>query len=130
MFFPLFFIFIIVPIIEITLLIEVGSRIGTANTIVVLLLTALIGIYMVKLVGLGVMRRMQQNMNEGVSPAEEMVNGMMLLLAGVLFIIPGFFTDAVGLLMVIPFSRNMIKKIARRMIEKKVSSGVIYINRL
>lgn len=130
MFFPLFFIFIIVPIIEISLLIEVGSRIGTANTIMILLLTALIGIYMVKLVGLGVMRRMQQNMNEGVSPAEEMVNGMMLLLAGVLFIIPGFFTDAVGLLMVIPFSRNLIKKIARRMIEKKVSSGVIYINRL
>ncbi|MBI4827006.1 MAG: FxsA family protein [Nitrospirae bacterium] len=130
MFFPLFFIFIIVPIIEISLLIEVGSRIGTANTIVVLLLTALIGIYMVKLVGLGVMRRMQQNMNEGVSPAEEMVNGMMLLIAGVLFIVPGFFTDTIGLLMVIPFSRNLIKKIARRMIDKKVSSGVIYINRL
>lgn len=130
MFFPLFFIFIIVPVIEIYLLIEVGSRIGTLNTIIIIFLTAAIGAPMVQHQGLGVMRRMQQNIIDGVSPAEEIINGMMLLIAGVLLITPGFFTDAIGFLIVIPFTRNLIKKIARKMIEKKVSSGVIHINRL
>lgn len=130
MFFPLFFIFIIVPVIEIYLLIEVGSRIGTLNTIIIIFLTAIIGASMVQHQGLGVMRRIQQNINDGVSPAEEMVNGMMLIIAGVLLITPGFFTDAIGFLIVIPFTRNLIKKIARRIIEKKVSSGVIHIKRL
>lgn len=130
MFYPLFLIFVIIPIIEIYLLIEVGSRIGTLNTIIVIFLTAIVGASMVQHQGLGVMRRMQQNINEGVSPAEEMVNGVMLLIAGILLITPGFFTDAIGFLMVIPFTRNLIKKIARRIIDKKVSSGVIDIRKL
>ncbi len=103
--------------------------IGTGNTIAVILLTAVIGAYMVKHEGLGVMYRIQQNMNQGTFPAEEMIDGMMILVSGALLLTPGFFTDTIGFLMVIPFTRALIKGIARRVIEKKISSGDIRINR-
>ena len=129
MFFYLLLLFILIPVIEIALLIEVGSMIGTGNTIAVILLTAVIGAYMVKHEGLGVMYRLQQNMNQGTFPAEEMINGMMILVSGALLLTPGFFTDVIGFLMVIPVTRNLIKRIARRIIEKKISSGDINIHR-
>jgi len=122
MFFYLLLLFIFIPVIEIALLIEVGSIIGTANTIAVILLTAIIGAYMVKHEGLGVMYRIQQSMNQGIFPAEEMINGMMILVSGALLLTPGFFTDVIGFLMVIPVTRNLIKSVARRIIEKKISS--------
>ncbi len=129
MFFYLLFLFILIPVIEIALLIEVGSMIGTGNTIAVILLTAMIGAYMVKLEGLGVMYRIQQSMNQGAFPAEEMINGMMILIAGALLLTPGFFTDAIGFLMVFPVTRNLIKQAARKIIEKKISSGDINIHK-
>lgn len=130
MFFKLFLLFTIVPVVELALLIKIGSIIGTLNTITIVILTAIVGAYMVKLEGLGVMYRIQQNMHEGVFPAEELINGMMILVAGALLLTPGFFTDALGFLIVFPVSRNFIKRIARRYIEKKMSLGEIHINRL
>ncbi|MEF9427637.1 MAG: FxsA family protein, partial [Candidatus Mariimomonas ferrooxydans] len=129
MFLKLFLIFAVIPVIELALLIKVGSIIGTINTISIVILTAVIGAYMVKLEGLGVMSRIQANMQEGIFPAEELINGMMILLAGALLLTPGFFTDVIGFFMVIPVSRNFLKRIARRYIEKKMSSGEFRINR-
>lgn len=129
MFFKLFLIFVLIPVIELSLLIKVGSIIGTMNTIVIIILTAVIGAYMVRLEGLGVMYRIQKNMLEGVFPAEELINGMMILIAGALLLTPGFFTDAIGFLMVFPASRNVIKKIVRTYIEKKMSSTDVEIRR-
>jgi UPF0716 protein FxsA len=130
MFFKLFLLFTLIPVIELALLIKVGSYIGTFNTIAIVILTAVVGAYMVKMEGLGVMYRIQQNMHEGIFPAEELINGMMILLAGALLLTPGFFTDAIGFLMVFPLSRNYIKRIARRYIEKKMSTGEINIHPL
>ncbi len=129
MFFYLFLIFVFVPVIELSLLIKVGSIIGTLNTILIILLTALIGAYMVKLEGMGVMYRIQQSMQEGIFPAEELLNGMMILVAGALLLTPGFFTDIIGFLMVFPVSRNLIKRAARRYIEKKIASSNMHIHR-
>lgn len=129
MFFKLFLIFAVIPVIELALLIKVGSIIGTMNTISIVILTAVIGAYMVRLEGLGVMSRIQANMQEGIFPAEELIDGMMILLAGALLLTPGFFTDVIGFFMVIPVSRNFLKRIARRYIEKKMSSGEFRINR-
>ncbi len=129
MFFRLFLLFTIIPVIELALLIKVGSIIGAFNTITIVILTAVAGAYMVKLEGLGIMYRIQQDMQAGVFPAEELINGMMILIAGALLLTPGFFTDFIGFLMVFPVSRNFIKRIARRYIEKKMTSGEIHINR-
>jgi UPF0716 protein FxsA len=129
MFFKLFLIFALIPVIELSLLIKIGSIIGTFNTIAIVILTAIIGAYLVKLEGLGIMYRIQQNMQEGIFPAEELINGMMILMAGALLLTPGFFTDVIGFLMVFPVSRRVIKRIARRYIEKKISSMDVRINR-
>ncbi|VAX27366.1 hypothetical protein MNBD_NITROSPIRAE02-931, partial [hydrothermal vent metagenome] len=112
MFFKLLVIFIVVPVVELSLLIKVGSIIGTLNTIIIVLLTAAIGAYMVKLEGLGVMYRIQKNLMEGIFPAEELIDGVMILIAGVLLLTPGFITDIIGFLMVFPGSRNVIKRLA------------------
>lgn len=118
MFFKLFLIFSVIPVIELALLIKVGSLIGTLNTISIVILTALIGAYMVKLEGIGVLYRMQRDMSQGMFPAEELINGVMILIAGALLLTPGFVTDVLGFLMVFPASRGVIKKLLRRYLER------------
>jgi UPF0716 protein FxsA len=120
MFSTLFLIFVIVPIIELTLLIKVGSYIGAMNTVLVVILTAAIGAYMVKMEGIGVMYRIQKNMEEGIFPGDELISGMMILVAGALLLTPGFFTDVIGFVMLVPVSREFIKKIAKRYIKTKM----------
>jgi UPF0716 protein FxsA len=114
--------------IELALLIKIGSFIGIFNTITIVILTAIIGAYMVRLEGLGVMYRIQKNMQEGIFPAEEMINGTMILIAGALLLTPGFFTDIIGFIMVFPFSREYIKKIAKGYIKKKMNPNEIDIH--
>ncbi|GBD96365.1 MAG TPA: FxsA family protein [Nitrospirae bacterium] len=128
MFFKLFLIFSLIPVIELALLIKVGSLIGALNTIIIVILTAIIGAYLVRLEGLGVMYRIQKNMQEGIFPAEELINGAMILVAGAMLLTPGFFTDIIGFLMVFPVSREYIKKIASRYIRKKTNSDEIEID--
>jgi UPF0716 protein FxsA len=120
MFSKLFLIFVIVPIIELTLIIKVGSYIGAFNTVLVVILTAAIGAYMVKMEGIGVMYRIQKNMEEGIFPGDELISGMMILIAGALLLTPGFFTDVIGFVMLVPVSREFIKKIAKRYIKMKM----------
>jgi UPF0716 protein FxsA len=129
MFFTLFLIFAVIPLIELGILIKIGTVIGTLNTITLVILTAAIGAYMVRMEGIGVLSRIQHNMQEGQFPAEELINGAMVLVAGALLLTPGVCTDVIGFLMVIPVSRNVIKRLIKRYIEKKISSGNIHIDR-
>lgn len=122
MFFKLFLIFAIIPVVELALLIKVGSIIGILNTIIIVILTAIIGAYMVRLEGLGIIYRIQNNLTAGIFPAEELIDGMMILIAGALLLTPGFFTDVIGFLMVFPASRILIKRIVRRYLENRISS--------
>ena len=129
MFFKLFLLFTLIPVIELSLLIEIGSYIGIMNTIVIVILTAIIGAYMVRMEGMGVMYRMQKNMQEGVFPGEELISAAMILVAGALLLTPGFFTDIIGFLMVIPISRSYISNLIKKYIEKKISNNDLHINR-
>lgn len=129
MFFKLFLLFTLIPVIELSLLIKVGSYIGIGNTIVIVILTAIIGAYMVRMEGMGVMYRIQKNMQEGVFPGEELISGAMILVAGALLLTPGFFTDVIGFLMVIPISRNYISNLIKKYIEKNISDNDLHINR-
>lgn len=129
MFFTLFFIFAVIPLIELGILIKIGTVIGTLNTITLVILTAAIGAYMVRMEGIGVLSRIQQNMQEGQFPTEELINGAMILVAGALLLTPGVCTDVIGFLMVIPVSRNVIKRLIKHYIEKKISSGDVHIDR-
>ena len=92
----IFLIFIIIPILEITIFITVGSNIGVLNTIAIILITALIGIFLVRRRGLSLLFNARQNMSEGMMPTEEIKGGIFLLISGLLLITPGFFTDSIG----------------------------------
>ena len=92
----IFLIFIIIPILEITIFITVGSNIGVLNTIAIILITALVGIFLVRRRGLSLLFNARQNMSGGMMPTEEIKGGIFLLISGLLLITPGFFTDCVG----------------------------------
>ncbi len=121
MFFKLFLIFAVIPMVELALLIKVGSIIGTMNTIIIVILTAVIGAYMVRMEGLGVWARIQKSLMEGIFPAEELIDGIMILIAGAVLLTPGFVTDIIGFLMVFPLSRGFIKNILKKYFENRIS---------
>ncbi len=121
MFFKLFLIFAVIPMVELALLIKVGSIIGTMNTIIIVILTAVIGAYMVRMEGLGVWFRIQKSLMEGIFPAEELIDGIMILIAGAVLLTPGFVTDILGFLMVFPLSRGFIKNILKKYFENRIS---------
>ena len=95
----IFLLFILIPIIEIAIFITVGSNIGILNTIAIILLTAIVGIFFVKRKGLNLLFNAQRNMTQGIFPTQEIKGGIFLLISGLLLITPGFFTDCLGFAM-------------------------------
>ncbi len=102
--------FIVIPLIEITLLINVGSRIGAWYTVGLVLLSAFIGVNMLRYQGLSTLAKAKQRMDAGQLPAQEMVEGIILAVGGALLITPGFLTDAIGFCCLIPASRRAIAR--------------------
>ena len=101
--FPLLLIaFIVVPVVEITLLIKVGSAIGVGTTILVVIFTAVLGAYLVKQQGFATLHAVQKEINEGRVPVRQMAEGIALLLAGAVLLTPGFVTDALGFALLTP----------------------------
>ena len=110
-------IFLAVPILEIYLLIQVGQVIGAGWTILLVVLTAVIGVWLLKLQGLSTLTRAQQKLSENELPAREILEGMGLVVAGALLLTPGFFTDAVGFLLLFPPTRILlVKAVASRLV--------------
>jgi UPF0716 protein FxsA len=113
----LLLLFVIVPIIELAVMIQVGSWIGAGPTIALLLLFTIGGVWLVKYEGLGVWTRFRRQVEQGAAPANELVDGFLILVAGALLIIPGFVTDVVGLLLLVPpvrsLARNLLIKRSR-----------------
>jgi UPF0716 protein FxsA len=111
----LFLLFILVPFIEIYLLIEIGSEIGAPWTIFLVVLTAAIGAWLVRLQGMAALTRVQRSLDEGTLPALELVEALFLLIAGALLLTPGFFTDAVGFVFLTPpLRRGLIRFLVHR----------------
>jgi UPF0716 protein FxsA len=109
---PFFFIFIVLPAIEIFLMIEIGGKVGAFNTMALVLLTAIIGIYLAKLQGVQTLRSGMVNLYQNKIPIYELMSGASIAIAALLLVIPGFFTDAVGFLLLIPFTRRILFNIA------------------
>ncbi len=100
--------FLIIPIIEVYLLIEVGSYIGVGWTILLIVLTATIGVKLLRQQGISTLMRANQVMSQGQVPAMEMMEGLFLAVGGALLITPGFFTDIIGFVCLLPFTRRAI----------------------
>jgi len=102
--------FLIIPIIEVYLLIEVGGLIGAGWTILLIVITAIIGVNLLRQQGISTLMRANQVMSQGQVPAMEMMEGLFLAVGGALLITPGFFTDAIGFICLLPFTRRGIIK--------------------
>ena len=105
---PLFIIFIGIPAIEIFLLIKIGGQLGALNTVALIFLTAVIGIYFAKLQGIQTLKSGMINLYQNRMPIYEMMSGASIAIAALLLIIPGFFTDFFGFLLLIPFTRKIL----------------------
>ncbi|MCB1367830.1 MAG: FxsA family protein [Rhodobacteraceae bacterium] len=119
----LFLLFVAVPIIEIALFIQVGGAIGLWPTLAIVILTALAGTTLMRAQGLSTLNRLQRSLAEGGNPADPMAQGAMILVAGVLLLTPGFFTDAVGFALLLPPVRAVLIRWAASRI---TTSGVVY----
>ena len=96
------------PVLEIFLMIKIGQNIGAFNTILLIFLTAILGIYFVRIAGLNTLRSGVYNLYQNRTPVYEIISGASLALAALFLIIPGFVTDEVGFLLLIPFTRKLI----------------------
>ena len=105
---PFFIIFIGIPAIEIFLLIKIGGQLGALNTVALIFITAIIGIYFAKLQGIQTIRSGMTNLYQNKMPIYEIISGASIAVAALLLIIPGFFTDTIGFLLLIPFTRKIL----------------------
>jgi len=119
----LFLAFTLIPFLELYLLIKIGYYLGAFNTILVVILTGFLGAYLAKLQGIKTMMRVRQSLNRGELPAEEMVDALLIFVAGVVLLTPGFVTDLAGVAILIPNTRFRFKRWLRKKFDKWISEN-------
>jgi|TARA_B100002003_G_scaffold238399_1_gene256584 UPF0716 protein FxsA len=105
----LFLAFTLIPLVEIYLLIKLGQNFGAITSILLVIFTGILGAYLAKMEGLRTLFRLQETLREGGMPGEELLDALLIALAGLVLITPGFITDAVGFLLLVPFTRMLVK---------------------
>ncbi|MCP4652024.1 MAG: FxsA family protein [Candidatus Omnitrophica bacterium] len=121
----LILLFTLVPALELVLLIKVGSYIGLGATIAIVIFTGITGAYLAKLQGLLTLYRIQNDINRGVMPTDKVLDGVIILCSGLLLLTPGFITDGLGFVGLIPFTRNLLKAWFKYKIEGMVNRGQV-----
>jgi UPF0716 protein FxsA len=119
----LLLLFIVVPATELALLIEIGSRIGTINTLLLIVVTGVLGASLASHQGLAVLRQIQDETVRGQMPGSAIVDGVIILVAGIVLMTPGILTDILGFLCLIPATRSLIKSWLRQMLERAVHNN-------
>ncbi len=113
----LLLLFVVVPAIELLLLVEIGRHIGTPATLLLIAFTGVLGASLARWQGLGILRRMQEDVAVGRVPADSIVDGVLVLLAGAVLMTPGVITDIFGFLCLVPVFRNLLKRSLRKRFE-------------
>jgi UPF0716 protein FxsA len=121
----LFLLFAIVPLLELLILIKIGSHIGALNTIALVILTAFLGLMLVRLEGLRTLRQIQLTLAQGQIPAEELLDGVLIFTGGILLLTPGVLTDLLALVLLIPYTRLRFKRWLRRRFDRMTAAGKI-----
>lgn len=121
----LILLFTLVPIIELALLIQIGQYIGVGYTLGLVIVTGIVGAYLAKLQGLLTLRRIQEDINQGRMPADRLFDGVLILCSGILLVTPGVITDLVGLMGLVPFTRDLFKKWLKQKIKDMISRGEV-----
>jgi UPF0716 protein FxsA len=115
--------FTIVPLVELFILIKIGSQIGALNTIALVIATAVLGALLARMEGLRTLQQIQSSLSRGDIPAEELIDGVLIFAGGILLITPGLLTDLFALVLLVPYTRMHFKRWLRRRFDRMVASG-------
>lgn len=127
MFAKIFLGFVLIPLIDLYILVQIGSEIGTLNAIALCLLTAFVGAALAKSQGVATMQKVQENLNRGIVPAEDILDAVIIFLSGLVLLTPGFMTDIFGLLMLFPLTRGYFKRWLRGQLENMKNNPNIHV---
>ena len=125
----LFLAFTLIPIIELYLLIEIGTIIGALNTVILVIATGFAGAWLARMQGMQTMIRVRSSLQQGIMPTEELMDALLIFMAGIVLLTPGFITDAAGLLLLIPETRNHFKRFLRYKFDRWIQNQNIHIQR-
>lgn len=112
--------FVAVPVVELYVIVQVGQAIGVLDTLAVMILVSLVGAWLARHEGFLVLRRIQDSVAAGRIPADEMIDGALILAGGLLLLTPGFVSDGVGILLLFPASRALVRAYVRRRLRVRV----------
>ena len=122
-------IFILVPVAELGVLLFSGQTIGVWPTLILLIVTGLLGSYLAKKQGINTIRKVQEQIQFGRVPGNEILDGLCVLFGGILLLSPGFLTDILGLILLLPFTRTLIKPFILKLIRKWIDKNTFAIIR-
>lgn len=125
----LFLAFTLIPIIELYLLIEIGTIIGALNTVILVIATGFAGAWLARMQGMQTMIRVRSSLQQGIMPTEELMDALLIFMAGIVLLTPGFITDAAGLLLLIPETRSHFKRFLRYKFDRWIQNQNIHIQR-
>jgi UPF0716 protein FxsA len=119
-----FFLLLIgLPLVELYILIKIGSYLGAFQTVALVIFSGLLGLLFARIEGLRTLHQIRYSFAQGILPAEEMLDSILIFVGGVLFVIPGVLTDIVALVLLIPFTRTIFKRWLRRRFDRMVERG-------
>lgn len=122
----LLLLFLVVPIVELYVIIQVGSTLGAGPTIALLILVSVLGAWLVKREGLGVWTRFRTRVERGALPTDELLDGLLILFAGALMLTPGFLTDLLGVLLLVPVSRAVARGVLARRFRSRIERAAAF----
>lgn len=120
----LFVLFVVVPIVELFVFVQVASAIGFLPAVALVLLVSFAGLWLVKREGISVTRRVQEQLRSGVEPTTELLNGLLIFVAGLLMVFPGFVTAFAGLLLLVPPTRAVVRALLMKRMKARLDAGL------
>lgn len=123
----LLLLFTCVPLLELIVLIQLGRRIGLWPTVFIVVITGFVGVFLARAQGFAILFRIREDLEEGRIPADELINGLCVLIGGAMLLTPGLITDAMGFSLILPITRKAIKGFIRIYIRKMIEKGNIKI---
>ncbi len=128
MFLRLFLLFSLIPLIELFILLRIGSVIGSLNTILLVIFTGVVGAYLAQNEGIRTLHKIRDLMAQGQMPGDALLDALLILIAGIVLLTPGIMTDLLGLLLLFPATRTIIRNWLKKRIEPKLSSPNVTIH--
>jgi UPF0716 protein FxsA len=120
--------FLVLPVVDIWLLVQIGHRIGFWPTFAMLVVTAIIGVQLAKAEGLRVLQKVQRAFAEGHAPERELVSGLLVFVGGALLVVPGLISDALGIVLLVPPTRALVARLLRRRWANAIAAGRIVVD--